>query len=149
MTKTILLLLLLTFINLEGQTDVIQNAETKELVKEYYLGEWIGDSGGRIGSMSFDTEGYFTIEFGGRKLGGKDFILEGEKGSAYYFIDETVKPFTIDLTVKNLVTFEEGTIFGIIAIEDSETFTIALGFDGNRPTEMNEKNSILMKRVIE
>ena len=118
-------------------------------IKEFFLGGWSGDDEKEIGSMFLDSEGFVSFTIRGQPFGGKDFDLNGQRGAALYIIDDSLEPILIDILVRNLETQEQGKLLGIISIQDSDSFMLALAFDGVRPTEMNDENSILMTRIIE
>lgn len=113
-----------------------------------FVGKWTGEDNGQVGSIVFDEEGYASIEVGGEILGGKNFELNGKKGSMRYEINTKVKPIEVDFVVTIIETGEVKKMLGIAEFKDKNNMIFALGFTGVRPTEFNDNNAINLKREI-
>ena len=111
-----------------------------------FVGKWTGEDNGQVGSIVFDEEGYASIEVGGEILGGKNFELNGKKGSMTYEINTNAKPIEVDFVIKIQETGEVKKMFGIAEFKDKNNMIFALGFTGVRPTEFNDNNAINLKR---
>ncbi|TJY33939.1 hypothetical protein [Pontimicrobium aquaticum] len=135
MKKLILLLLIipLTSFNYNQATD--------------FVGRWTGEDKNEIGFITFDKEGYASFEFEGKIFGGKEFVINGEKGKMVYVINKKVTPIQVDFVVKKLETGEERKILCIAKFEDENNMQFAMTFDSVCPTEFNSENSITLKRV--
>lgn len=51
------------------------------------VGKWKGVVENKAAYFTFDKEGYAFMEVKGMKIGGKEFELQGKKGSMRYEID--------------------------------------------------------------
>ncbi|QNK79112.1 hypothetical protein H7F37_08500 [Winogradskyella sp. PAMC22761] len=114
--------------------------------KETFVGKWIGDDQNEIGYLIFDNEGYAAFEINGQVMGGKEFILKGQKGKMTYTVNYNTTPIEIDLKVTKIESGESQSILAIAEFTDKDTMNFNLRFDNVRPTEF-DKNSITLKRV--
>lgn len=133
------LLLLLLLIPLTSFT-VLQEPDD-------FIGRWKGKDKENIRFMNFDKEGYASFETKGQIIGGKEFLLDGKKGSMTYEINTDKDPIEIDFTITKLKTNEQKKILAIVKFQDNNNILIALEFDTLRPTEFNKENAITLKRV--
>ncbi|NRR91642.1 hypothetical protein HSX10_08720 [Winogradskyella undariae] len=114
--------------------------------KETFVGKWIGEDQNEIGYLIFDNEGYAAFEINGQVMGGKKFIMKGEKGKMTYTVNYNTTPIEIDLKVTKIESGESQNILAIAEFTDKDTMNFNLSFDNVRPTEF-DKNSITLKRV--
>ena len=117
------------------------------------VGTWQGDDGAQIGAMIFDAEGYCTFVVGNETMGGKEFEIEGNKGSMSYLIDEKKEPMAITITITRFKSeTKEGAstnIYGLLQFIDANNIRLALGNPEEVVTEFTELNSIELERKIE
>ena len=111
------------------------------------VGKWVGEENGDVGYFLFDKEGYATLEAQGEIIGGKEFIMKGQKCSMTYIVNHDSKPMEIDFTVTLLETKDERKMLFIAKVIDNNTLKLASSFNNVRPTEFNEINSIILTRV--
>ena len=114
--------------------------------KNKFIGKWIGTSKGEIGFVNFDKEGFASFEIQGQIFGGKEFVLNGEKGKMTYKINDNVTPIQIDFTVTKIKTKEEMKILCIAKFKNENEMEFAMNFNNNRPVEFNSENSMILKR---
>ena len=97
---------------------LITSATVTAQNKTDFLGKWIGDDGSEIGYVIFDKDGYAAFETQGQVIGGKEFVMNGEKGTMTYEINTETTPIEIDLTVKKLSSGESRVIRCIAEFEE-------------------------------
>lgn len=114
--------------------------------KDTFVGKWIGEDQNEIGYLIFDNEGYAAFEINGQVMGGKEFIMNGQKGKMTYSINYGTTPIEVDFTVTKVESGESKKILGIAEFTDKDTMNFDMSFDDERPTEFAE-NSITLKRV--
>jgi len=112
-----------------------------------FLGRWTGEDKGNIGFINFDKEGYASFEIQGQVIGGKEFLLEGKKGSMTYKVNMDTDPIEIDFTITKLETKEERKLLAIVKAIDKDSILIAMNFGGARPTNFDSDNAMTLKRV--
>ncbi len=111
------------------------------------IGKWKGEDKGDIGFVHFDKEGYALFETGDQKIGGKEFIMKGQKAKMTYKLNTSTKPMELDFIITILETNESNKIFGIVEFENENKMHLAVGFGGSaRPTEFDNDNSIYFFR---
>jgi hypothetical protein len=135
MRKLCILFLALSFLSFIPKTETNQ-----------FVGRWTGEDNGDIGYMVFDAEGYAPFEIKGQVFGGKEFTLQGKKGSMMYEINNTTKPIEVDFIVTQLETGEQKRMLCIAKFTDANNMRFAMGFNNTRPTEFTELNAIRLKR---
>ena len=111
-----------------------------------FIGKWAGEDGQEIGYLSFDAEGYAYFEIQGQIMGGKEFVQDGQKGSMTYEINDETNPIQVDLILTLLDSGEQNKLLCIANFIDNDTMEFALGFQGIRPIEFDEENSIILRR---
>lgn len=112
------------------------------------VGKWKGvDEKDKIGFMTFDTEGFVSIEVDGEILGGKESDMNGEKVSMTYSINLDTDPVEIDFTMTKLSTKEQRSMLFIAEFQDEDNIKLASNFNAERPTEFNIDNSIVLTRM--
>ena len=114
--------------------------------KENFVGKWVGEDQNEIGYMIFDEEGYAAFEISGTVMGGKEFIMKGQKGKMTYTINYNTTPIEVDFTMTKIESGESKKILGIAEFTDKDTLNFDMSFDSERPTEFGE-GSITLKRV--
>lgn len=129
----LLLVPLLSFNSGEGKINIV--------------GKWKGEDKKEIGYMIFDSDGYASIEMGEQTVGGKEFVLNGKKGSMTYSINLDTVPVNIDLIITQLETKKQMKMLYIAKYLDEKTMILASNFNSERPIEFNSDNSIKMHRV--
>ncbi len=132
--KTLLTLLLLTF-------SISVTAQQEKLI-----GSWTGEDQGEVGSVIFEADGYCAFVIGGQKLGGKEFDMDGVKGSMTYTLDDSSKPLKITMTMTEIVSGDSSNIYGLIRFLDNETIEFALGSPGVPIYEFTKENSIKLTK---
>jgi hypothetical protein len=119
--------------------------------KTSLLGKWKGVDDGEVGFVTFDKDGYVTMEMEGGKMGGRKFDAGGVMASMTYEIDDTVDPMTIDFVIRLLDGgLEVGRLPGIYKFVNNKTLLINMNFDGpERPSRFDaeDPNQITMSRV--
>ncbi len=123
--------------------------ETSEEKDMFYVGKWLAEDDNELGGMTFDSEGYVSFKHKGREFGGKDFDLNGQRGSSRYILENSTVPIKLDIVINNFSSGEVGRLLGIIEIKDDNSMILALNFDGTRPAEVTEENSVLLIRNSE
>ena len=113
---------------------------------ESFIGKWEGEDKGEIGYIIFEDEHYAAFEIDGQIMGGKEFYLNGVKGTMTYTINSETSPFKIDFTITKTLTGDSTKILGIAEFIDKDTMTFDMNFNSVRPTEFTDK-SITLKRV--
>ena len=111
-----------------------------------FIGRWTGEDKGDIGYMVFDAEGYASFEINGQVFGGKEFTIQGKKGSMMYEINNTAKPIEVDFIVTQLESGVQKRMLCIAKFTDTDNMRFAMGFNNSRPTEFTELNAIRLKR---
>lgn len=138
------------------KADTLEKTEIKSLssfiagdTKIDLVGKWVGEDKGDIGFFIFDDEGYVILEAQGQVIGGKEFMISEQKCSMTYTVNYDVKPMEIDFTITLLETKDENKMLFIAKPIDNNTLKIASSFNSVRPTEFNESNSVILRRVEE
>lgn len=126
---------------------LITSATVKAQNNTDFLGKWIGDDGSEIGYVIFDKDGYVAFETQGQIIGGKEFVMNGEKGTMTYEINTETTPIELDFTITKLASGESKIIRCIAEFEAKDIMKFALAFDADRPTDFNGNSSIVLKRV--
>lgn len=111
------------------------------------VGRWSGEDKGDIGFINFDKEGYASFETQGQIIGGKEFLLDGKKGSMRYKINTFTDPVEIDFTITKIKTKEEKKLLAIVKTIDKDNIIIAMTFGGIRPISFDDGNSMTLTRV--
>lgn len=111
------------------------------------VGKWTGvDGNNEEGSFIFDEFGYAVMIKDGERTGGKEFDIDGEKGSMTYQLDESTSPIKFDVTVTILKTAQKMSMLCLMKIVDNNTIILASDFNNTRPTSFTKDNSITLKR---
>jgi len=116
-------------------------------VEAQFVGKWLGEDKKEIGTIVFDEEGYAYFEISGQIIGGKEFTMEGKKGSMAYYINSNTEPIQVDLVITKLESKEQISLLGIAKFTDEYNMILALNFDNTRPSEFTEDNSIELHKV--
>jgi hypothetical protein len=119
---------------------------SQEKDNDKFIGKWIGNDQMGFGYITFDSEGYAYFEIEGITFGGKEFTLEGKKGSMTYEINSTTNPIQVDFTITKLESGEQRKILCIANFIDDNSMQFALSFEENRPTNFNGENAIVFER---
>ncbi|MBT8326640.1 MAG: hypothetical protein KJP21_02890 [Bacteroidia bacterium] len=122
-------------------------AFTTQQQQNPFIGKWIGESKGDVGSMAFDVEGYATIELDGQEMGGKEFEVDGVRSQLGYEFNDSVQPIELNFLLRNLETEEEKKMRLIARFISHDSLELASNFNETRPTEFTEENSIILTRV--
>ena len=118
------------------------------ITEKNIIGKWKGEDGKNIiGLMIFDNDGYATIEIDGKTYGGKEFEINGEKGSMKYSINLDLEPIQIDLIITFLESKDQIKMLLIAEFQDKDTMILASKFTNERPTEFNSDNSTILHRI--
>ncbi|KOS06141.1 hypothetical protein AM493_08930 [Flavobacterium akiainvivens] len=108
------------------------------------VGKWQGtdDDGGAV-YITFDAEGYVTMQKGDEIVGGKHFEMEGIEGQmTYKFIDGTNQ---LDFIMKELSSGQENTLMGIYKVNNPDEIVLAMN-NLERPEDFTV-DPIVFKRV--
>ncbi len=112
-----------------------------------FTGRWAGNEKGQVGFINFDTNGFVEFEINGEILGGKEFIMKGEKHQMIYEIDQTKDPIEVDLIMVHIASQEQKKLPGIAKFITKDKMVFAMAFEGDRPTNFTQENSINLKKV--
>jgi hypothetical protein len=127
---------------------VVNTLQAQDLV-----GTWQGDDGAQIGAIIFDADGYCTFMVGGQTMGGKEFEIDGNKGSMSYAIDYKMDPIAVTITITRFesktVDGDSTNIYGLLQFIDKDNIRLALGNPEEKVTEFTPLNSIQLVRKIE
>ena len=115
-------------------------------VKSELIGEWTGEDKGDIGKIVFQKNGFAFFEYQNQVFGGESFIMEGKKGSMKFTVDDKKIPFNIDLTVSIEGTKTERKLLCIGKFITKNKLRFAIGFEGERPLDFNDENSIIFNK---
>ncbi|MGB5417416.1 hypothetical protein [Algibacter sp.] len=117
-------------------------------VEKNIVGKWKGeDEKNQIGYMTFDDEGFATSEIEGKIVGGKEFEMNGKKGSMTYSVNFDEKPIQIDLILTLLETKEQMSMLLIAKFQEEDVMIIASNFNETRPIDFSPDNSITLHRT--
>ena len=111
------------------------------------VGKWVGEIENDKGAVVFQEDGYAFFELQGKIFGGKEFDVNGKKGSMTYAVDYTTKPINIDVFIILSDGGESKTMLGIAEIINDDQIKLIMAFDGERPTEFEESETIIFNRV--
>jgi hypothetical protein len=114
-----------------------------EVIEEDLVGVWHCLDGEEHGYMTFDSAGYFTLQFKGLKAGGKEFETEGEKAQVTYKLIGDFDPMHLDITITKLESGEEIVLKSIIKFINSDSLVIAVGSKRRRPSSFDNKSEAL------
>lgn len=111
------------------------------------VGKWKGEDEKDIGFITFDADGYAFFEYKGEVIGGKEFEINGKKGTMTYAVNYSKTPIEIDIIVEKIESGEIKTLKGIAENIDNNTVKIQLNINGERPTEFNDLEAIIFQRI--
>lgn len=114
--------------------------------KEDIIGKWTSQNAHEIEYFIFDAEGYATFASKDITIGGKEFIMNGEKGKMTYNLKTESTIIEVDFTITKVESGESKTIAGIIEFLDKDHLQIDMSFDTERPTKFGN-DTILLVRV--
>ena len=137
--KKIILLILITC--------ALTSFQNYEIDEFSLIGKWKGEADNEVGYIVFQEDGYAYLEFQGQIIGGKEFVIKGEKGSMYYEVDYDKTPITVDLIVKKIESGKTKKLLFIAQIVSENQIKMQLDFSGVRPTEFDDANSLIFNRV--
>lgn len=136
MRKLLVLLLLIPLLSMTTEND-----------RDKFIGKWVGEDKNELGYLNFDPDGYAYFEIKGRKFGGKEFVMNGEKGKMTYEINSETHPIQVDLIVTKLESGEQHKLLCIAEFIDNDTMQFEMNFENNRPTDFDTDNSIIFIRA--
>jgi hypothetical protein len=140
--RKIILLLITTLMLSSFNTDNISDFDI--------VGKWKGVVESKeSGFLIFDKEGYAYIEYQGLKLGGKEFVYKGEKGTLMYEVDYSKELIEIDLILKKIDKDETIRVFCIAKKISENKMNFKLGIDGKRPKDFKDNYSMIFTRIRE
>jgi hypothetical protein len=112
-----------------------------------FVGKWTGkDESGVTGGFIFDKEGYATMIKGDKVMGGKEFAIQGKKGSMKYSVNYASDPMEFDLIIEVADTDIKQTMLFAVKIIDTNHIKIAVEGDGSRPVSFTKDNSMILTR---
>ena len=135
MKKYILLLLLVPALSFNLKSD-----------KNDIIGKWSGKDKNEIGTITFDSEGYATIELGGKLIGGKKFKMGDKSAKMTYNYYADKNPVEINLIMSELDGKHIRTIYLFAEFKNKDTIKVAFLRNKNGPREFNDDNSIILNR---
>ncbi|MES2486762.1 MAG: hypothetical protein V4581_12555 [Bacteroidota bacterium] len=110
------------------------------------IGKWQATDKGEAISITFDKEGYVTMQRGTEVIGGKSFDMEGVKGSMTYKFDPEGVKGHLDMIMMVLDTQESRTLMALYKVVSPDEIVIAI--DGiERPENFDSKDALTFKRV--
>jgi len=113
------------------------------------IGKWKGEDNSEVGYISFDKEGYAYFEFNGQKIGGKEFLIEGKKGSMRYEIEFTENFINVDLIVTVIDENKTKSLLCLVEKLNDDEMRFTIGFEGERPKGFENNDAMIFKRVKE
>lgn len=115
-----------------------------------FVGKWKSDDKTEKNSgFIFETDGSAFMFKDSQKMGGKNFDINGVKGSMKYVVNKDTNPMKLDIivTIKK-EKVETKKMLMLVKIIDSNTISIAAGDNENlRPTAFTKANTVNFKRV--
>ncbi len=114
-----------------------------------HLGTWISKEKKDIGFITFDSEGYATLEIGGKPFGGKDFSMQSLKANTKYRINYATSPLQVDITISESASQSElGKFIGIMEFVSPTQMKLRLEFDevNGRPKGFDDVHTIILDR---
>lgn len=136
MKKYILLLLIpfFSFITKSEESDII--------------GKWSGEDKGEIGFMTFDKDGYLTMEFEGKKMGGHSFTFKGKEAKATYKFNSKKAPYQIDIIISYMNGDVIRTLNCLAEFQGKNTMKFGIAYKKTtHSTKFEDYESILLTRV--
>lgn len=135
--KKYILLLLIPFFSF------ITKTTEKDIV-----GKWTGKDKGETGFMIFDEDGYLTMEFDGKKMGGKSFTYKGKEAKTIYKFHSKKTPYQIDI----IISYTNGEVIRkmncLAEFKDKDTMKFGIAPASNsRSNKFEDYDSILFTRV--
>ncbi|RKF03014.1 hypothetical protein C8N26_2388 [Tenacibaculum lutimaris] len=111
------------------------------------IGKWKGEDKKEAAYLIFKKNGYAYFKYQGQTLGGKKFLINEEKATMTYEVDYSKKPIEIDFIVKTKASGEMSRLLCIAEKIEKNTIKLQFGFNGKRPTEFNDKDGVIFKKV--
>ncbi|WP_395062882.1 hypothetical protein [Flavobacterium sp.] len=115
-----------------------------------FVGKWKSeDKTEKNSGFIFEADGYAFMFKDAEKMGGKEFDINGTKGSMKYAVDKNANPIKLDLiiTIKKQKV-ETKKMLMLVKIIDNNTLSIAGGdLENVRPTKFTKENTVTFKRV--
>lgn len=112
------------------------------------IGTWISDNSDDVGTINFFQNGYAGFEVDGQVFGGKEFTINGEKGSMTYEINTSTDPIQVDFIVTKLSSGKQKTLLCIATFINDNTIKFNLNFEDTRPEQFDEVNTIILNRTL-
>ena len=114
------------------------------------VGKWKANDKNEMGYMVFQKNGYAYILINGKKIGGKEFEMNGVKMSMSYSMDYSKKPIEYDFIITLIDENITQNMPGILEIINNDKIKVELGFDGQRPTTFGQSTEeVIFNRVKE
>lgn len=115
-----------------------------------FVGKWKTEGKKETNSgFIFEADGSAFMFKDTQKMGGKDFDVNGTKGSMKYAVDAKANPIKLDIiiTIKK-ANIETKKMMMLVKIVDNNTLSIAASEQENvRPTKFTKENTVTFKRV--
>ncbi|WP_456376868.1 hypothetical protein [Lutibacter sp.] len=128
-------------------TTLILSSFNTNLVPDFnIIGKWKAVENNEVGYIVFQENGYAYFELQGQILGGKEFMINGEKGSMTYEIDYSKSPMTIDLIIKTFKNNKTKRLLCIAEKIDTDKIHFAIGFQEGRPTNFKQNDGLIFNR---
>lgn len=115
-----------------------------------FIGKWKSDDKTEKNSgFIFEADGSAFMFKDDQKMGGKDFNINGTKGSMKYAVDSKLIPIKLDIIISlSKPRNETKKLLMLVKVIDANTVSIAAGDNESvRPTKFTKENTIIFRRV--
>ena len=115
-----------------------------------FVGKWKSeDKTEKNSGFILEADGFAYMFKDAQKMGGKNFEVNGTKGSMKYTVDKKSNPIKLDIIIAiNKPKVETKKMLMLVKIVDNNTLSIAAeGGDNERPTKFTKENTVTFKRV--
>ena len=136
------------------EVEVAEVAEVVEVVEvdddeNKFVGIWLSETDNGIMILHLDPEGFATIKFEQRTIGGKEWVYEGEKAIMTYEINTETSPTQLDIIITKLESGQQDYWRGIIKLVDTDFMKFATFYkwNGDRPTKFSSEFTRTFTRV--
>lgn len=110
------------------------------------IGKWYSNIDGEKGYFIFDSLGYATMVIGNEEMGGKNSVLDGRRCFMKYTLNETSKPFKLDMILYDFKSKKEiRRMLAIYEFLPNNKINICLDTEnGLRPSNFKSKDNCLV-----
>ena len=111
------------------------------------VGKWQAQDENEVGFIVFQKDGFAYFEIGGEILGGKEFEMDGKRGNMTYEVDYSKEIISIDLIVTIIDENKSKRLLCIAQRLNDDEINFTIGFNEIRPTDFENNDSMIFKRV--